>query len=113
MIERRRRRAVARPEALRLLLESVKQRSAISSIAVVDSKGLVVAGAGDDRELVILGTVAAPIAAGSVNVICERLTEGTDVFARSVDGQHYLAALGEKVSRMSEATRAVKRILAA
>ncbi len=113
MIERRRRRATHRPEALRILLESVRDRSDISAIAVVDSRGLVIAGAGEDRDLVILGTVAAPVAAGSINGICERLTEGTDVFARAVDDRHYLAALGDKVSRMTDATRAVKRILAA
>ena len=104
---------MARPEALRILLESVRERSDITSIAVVDARGLVIAGMGTEQELAILGAVAEPVASGSMNETCERLTAGTDVFARAIDGRHYLAALGEKVSRMSEASLAVKRILAA
>ncbi len=115
MKERRRRRSAHKGEALRMLLEAVRDRSDISSIAVVDSRGLVVSGAGTLRELAILGTVAAPAAEGFLSPAFERLTEGTDVMARPVEaptGTMYLAALGRRVTRMVEAARGVERILA-
>src|SRR3954464_12169948 len=108
MNERRRRRSGHKAEALRLLLEVLRRRSDISSIAVVDSRGLVVSGSGTLRELAILGTVAAPAAEGFLSPAFERLTDGTDVMARQVDGPHgtlYLAALGRRVTRMVDAAR--------
>src|SRR3954470_17242296 len=99
MNERRRRRSGHKAEALRLLLEVVRSRSDISSIAVIDSRGLVVSGSGTLRELAILGTIAAPAAEGFMSPSFERLTEGTDVMARPVEGPHgtlYLAALGRR-----------------
>ncbi len=98
-----------------MLLEAVRDRSEVSSIAVVDARGLVVSGAGSLRELAILGTVAAPVAEGYITPTYERLTEGTDVMARAVEtptGTMYLAALGRRVTRMVEAARGVERILA-
>jgi hypothetical protein len=98
-----------------MLLEAVRDRSEISSIAVVDSRGLVVSGAGTLRELAILGTVAAPAAEGFLTPSYDRLTEGTDVMARPVEtptGTMYLAALGRRVTKMVEAARGVERILA-
>ncbi|MFO0739070.1 MAG: hypothetical protein U0270_24450 [Labilithrix sp.] len=112
--ERRRRRSQRTNEALELLLESVKERSDISSIAIVDGRGLVVAGAGAEHELMILGTVAAPAASGTFDTSCERLTEGTDVMSCPLaigEKKMYLAALGDRVSRMPEAARGVARIL--
>src|SRR5688572_739041 len=96
--ERRRRRSGRKDEALRLLLESVRRRSDVSSIAIVDGRGLVVAGDGPERELSILGTVAAPAASGIFDAECERLTAGTDVMSCPValdDRRYYLAALGQ------------------
>lgn len=112
--ERRRRRSAMKDEALRLLLAAVKERSDVTSIAVVDARGLVVSGMGSAHELAILGAVAQPIAAGTVTEVCERLTAGTDVMAKAVRsprGTMYLAALGERVGRMHEAARGVERIL--
>lgn len=112
--ERRRRRSHRTHEALELLLESVKERSDISSIAIVDGRGLVVAGTGDEHELMILGTVAAPAAFGDFDASCEKLTEGTDVMSCPLaigERKMYLAALGDRVSRMPEAARSVARIL--
>ena len=114
MKERRQRRSDRTAEALRLLLETVLDRSAISSIAVVDGRGLVVAGTGPERELLVLGAVAAPAASGAFDAACESLTRGTDVVSCPlvVDGRTmYLAALGERVSRMPEAARSAARIL--
>ena len=101
-------------EALRLLLAAVKARSDVSSIAVVDSRGLVISGMGSAEELAILGAVAEPVASGRVSDLCERLTEGTDILSsalKSGRGPLYLAALGSRVGRMHEAARGIERIL--
>lgn len=112
--ERRTARSEVRVEALALLLQAVKSRSDVSAIAVVDASGLLISGTGTERELAILGAVAEPVAAGEVSELCERLTQGTDVFAKAVQlplGTIYLAALGSRVGRMHEAARGVERIL--
>lgn len=101
-------------EALRLLLAAVKDRSEVSSIAVVDAHGRVISGMGTAQELAILGAVAQPVAGGTLNGLCERLTEGTDVMAKALKSQlgtMYLAALGTRVGRMHEAARGIERIL--
>lgn len=113
--ERRRRRSANRTEALAILLESVRQRSDISSIAIVDGRGTVVAGAGKDAELVVLGTIASRAAHGQIDAACEALTAGTDVLACPLaagERRLYLAALGSRVARMPEAARGALRILA-
>jgi len=112
--ERRTTRSAIKDEALRLLLAAVKERSDVSSIAVVDANGLVISGMGTTRELAILGAIAEPVAGGEVSELCERLTRGTDVLAKAVPsslGTIYLAALGTRVGRMHEAARGVERIL--
>lgn len=114
MIERRKQRSANKDEALKLLMEAVRERSEVSSVALVDTRGFVVSGAGPDEELWILGAIAAPVASGTVNEVCECLTEGTDVISRgvsTVDGTIFIAALGDKVSRMTDAVRAVSRIM--
>ena len=116
MNERRHRRSERRDEALQLLLEAVRERSAVSSIALIDGRGHVLGGVGPEHELLVLGAVAAPAAAGEFDEDCVRLTKGTDVVScpLAVGGQKmFLAALGERVSRMHEAARGVTRILRA
>lgn len=112
--ERRTKRSGVKDEALRLLLAAVKERSDVTSLAIVDARGLVVSGMGTPRELAILGAVAQPVAGGKMTDLCERLTAGTDVISKAVRsplGTMYLAALGDRVGRMHEATRGVERIL--
>ena len=112
--ERRTRRSGIKNEALRLLLAAVKDRSDVTSIAIVDARGIVVSGMGSARELAILGAVAKPIAAGKVTDLCEQLTVGTDVIAKAIRsplGTMYLAALGDRIGRMHEATCGAERIL--
>ncbi len=116
MKERRRRRSGRKDEALYLLLEAVRERSNISSIAIIDGRGLVVAGSGPERELVVLGAVAARAAIGEFDGACERLTIGTDVVSCPLavgERKMYLAALGDRVRRMPEAARNAARILRA
>ena len=112
--ERRTRRSGIKDEALRLLLTAVKERSEVTSIAIVDARGMVISGMGTARELAILGAVAEPIAAGKVTDLCERLTAGTDVMSKAVRsprGTMFLAALGNRVGKMHEAAKGVERIL--
>jgi hypothetical protein len=99
-----------------MLLESVRERSEISSIAIIDGRGRVIAGTGSDYELEVLGVVAGPAASGTFDAICEELTEGTDVVSCPLalgEDRLYLAALGERVARMPEAARGAVRILRA
>ena len=114
MQERRRRRSGRTEEALQLLLSAVYRRSDISAIALVDGRGLVVVGEGPERELFVLGAVAGPASKGPLDPATERLTAGTDVMSCAVEVGNrrlYLAALGERVSRMPEAARGIERIL--
>ena len=116
MVERRRQRSGQKQEALRLLLEAVKARSEISSIALIDGRGMVLEGSGPESELRVLGEVAAPAAAGAIDARFVRLTTGTDVLSCPLalgERRFYLAALGERVARMPEAVRGVSRILRA
>lgn len=116
MQERRKQRSGRRDEALRLLLEAVRERSDISSIAIIDKRGLIVAGSGPEQELMVLGAVAENAATGDADGVVDRLTKGTDVMSCSVSiGEQpmFLAALGERVSRMPDAARGVARILRA
>jgi hypothetical protein len=114
MNERRKKRSRDPREAIGLLLDTVRTRSDVSAIAVVNGQGAVVSGTGSARELEILAAVAAPAAHGYMGSAYDRLTSGTDVLARAIDtnaGTWYLAALGARVSRMVEAARAVERIV--
>jgi hypothetical protein len=116
MNERRRRRSERRDEALRLLFEAVCERSQITSIALVDRHGFVLDGVGPEHELLVLGAVAAPAAEGELDGDCESLIVGTDVLSCPLavgDQKMFLAALGDRVSRMPEAARGVARILRA
>ena len=114
MNERRQKRSGETNEALALLLAAVKDRSDVSSIAIVDARGLVISGVGSAQDLAILGAVAQPVASGTVSALCERLTAGTDVLSKAIDaprGPVYLAALGNRVGRMHDAALGVVRIL--
>lgn len=116
MNERRRMRSERKDVALTLLLTAVKARSEVSSIALIDGRGLVVSGLGSAQELAILGAIAEPVASGVISPLAESLTEGTDVLSKPIDGPYgplFLAALGDRVSRFSDAATACARILAA
>ena len=114
MMERRKKRSEGREEALQFLVEAVADRSDVRAVAVVDDAGRIVAGTGSTGDLSGLQKVAAPVARGQYCAELEAATEGTDVLTRGfvASGETlYLAALGTRVRRMSEAVVGVNRIL--
>jgi hypothetical protein len=115
MFEQRRKRSELRDEALQYLVESVLDRSDITSAALVavpaEGRARIVAGAGRAREVVRLGRVASDVVRGDV----ESLAEEEDVIARAIevgDETLILAAVGARVRRMPEAAAAIARICA-
>jgi hypothetical protein len=115
MQERRTKRSETREEALQYLVEAVADRSEVDAVVLVDDAGHIVAGTGMPIEVRDLARVARPIARGEIGAI-DRLAEGSDVMARGVrvgETTLYFAALGTRVRKMTDAARAVERILAA
>ncbi len=97
-------------------MEAVADRSEVRSVALVDERRRIVAGMGMPRDLAGLAKVAGGVARGERPVEFESVTEGTDLLARGItlgDRTLYLAALGTRVRRMSDAANAVARIFAA
>jgi hypothetical protein len=117
MIERRVKRSADRDEALQFLVESVADRSGVRALVLLDDAGRIVAGTGMPREVVGLVKTARDVAWGRASASdVDAATEGGDVTARPVatrDGMLYFAALGDRMSGVGEAVRAVHRILAA
>lgn len=117
MTERRFKRSTDRDEALQYLVESVADRSGVRALVLVDDAGRIVAGMGMPGEVVGLARTARDVAwrrasAADVDVA----TRGQDVTARPVatrDGMLYFAALGDRMTGLGDAVRAVHRILAA
>ena len=83
----------------------------------MDDAGAIVAGMGMPREVAGLARTARDVAwrrASAADV--DAATPGRDVTARAVatrDGMLYFAALGDRMSGLGDALRAVQRILAA
>ena len=104
-------------EALQYLVEAVLDRSEARSAAIVttiDGRPRVVAGAGEPRDLAGIARVAGPVARGEACAELDAVTEGTDLLTRAVsvgEATYYLAAIGTRVRKMSDAARAIGRIL--
>jgi hypothetical protein len=117
MIDRRSKRSDERGEALQFLVESVADRSGVKALVLTDDAGRIVAGMGMPDAMVGLARAARAVAwkrASASDV--DELTHGDDVTARPVatrDGMLYFAALGDRMSGLGDAVRAVHRILAA
>jgi hypothetical protein len=114
MMNRRTKRSSDAQEALQYLMEAVHDRSAVHAVALVDDAGRIVAGTGMPRELTGLARIAGKVARGEHNLEACDVTKDTDVMSRGVRAAgktFYLAALGDRVSRMPDAARAVARIL--
>jgi hypothetical protein len=112
-MERRTRRSSDRLQALQHLVEAVARRSEVEAVALVNETGRVVAGVGDAQRLESLGSLAMPMARGEFCADFEAATDGTDFFTREIElaqGSLFLAALGTRVRKMSDAAKAVARI---
>lgn len=82
-------------------------------MAIVDDSGRLVAGVGLPVALRGLAEVARDAARGESTPALDRVTAGTDYFARRVEccgGSMVIAALGERMRRWPEAIRALSRI---
>jgi len=116
MLERRNKRSLDRVEALQYLVEAVADRSDVKALVLVDEGGRMMAGMGASRDLRGLARTARDVAwrrASAADV--DAATPGGDVTARTVatrDGMLYFAALGDRVTGVGDAVRAVQRILA-
>ena len=116
MDERRIKRSADREEALQYLVEAVADRSGVRALVLVDDSGSIVAGMGLPGELRGLAGAARDVAWGRASLaqIDAAARRGGDVTARSVatrDGMMYFAALGDRVTGVGDAVRAVQRIL--
>ncbi len=117
MTERRSKRSTDRTEALQYLVEAVADRSHAPALVLVDDSGRIVAGMGMPREVAGLASAARDVAWGRCSAAkLEHATGGGDVTARSIttrDGMLYVAALGDRMTAVGDAVRAVQRIVTA
>lgn len=115
MNERRVKRSGEREEALQFLVEAVADRSDVSALVLLDDAGHIVAGMGMPKDVVGLLRTARGVAWGHASAAdVDAATGGRDVTTRSVatrDGMLHFAALGDRVSAVGDAVRAVQRIL--
>ncbi|MGH7294258.1 MAG: hypothetical protein ACRELB_04970 [Polyangiaceae bacterium] len=117
MIDRRSKRSDDRAEALQFLVESMADRSGVKALVLMDDGGRIVAGMGMPDAIVGLAQAARDVAwrrASAAEV--DEATRGDDVTARPIatrEGMLYFAALGDRMSGLGDAVRAVHRILAA
>jgi hypothetical protein len=115
MIDRRVKRSADPQEALQFLVESVADRSRVRALVLVDHADRIVAGMGMPSELVGLVRTARSVACGRASECdLDAATGGHDVTARSLatpTGPLYLAALGDRMTGLGDAMRAVGRIL--
>jgi hypothetical protein len=112
--DRRRKRSNNWQEALQHLVESLFDRSDARAVALIDTKGRVIAGTGTWNDLRGLAIITPPLARGEACAEFERATDGTDYFSRCIgvpSGTVYLAALGTRLGRLHEAVTGVFRIL--
>jgi hypothetical protein len=117
MTERRSKRSSERVEALQFLVEAVADRSNAPALVLVDDSGRIVAGMGMPTEVAGLARAARDVAWGrSSPQKLESVTGGGDVTARSIatrDGMLYVAVLGDRMTAVGDAVRAVQRIVTA
>ncbi|HEX7665323.1 MAG TPA: hypothetical protein VF407_12450 [Polyangiaceae bacterium] len=116
MDNRRVKRSIEREEALQYLMESLADRSEVHAVALVDDDGRIVAGTGMPAELAGLAKIAKDGIRREPSSLFEGATRGTDFFGREItltDGPMYLAALGRRVRKMSDAAVAIERIVKA
>lgn len=113
--ERRIKRSGDRTEALQYLVETVADRSRAKALVLVDDAGRIVAGMGRPCDVTGLAGTARDVAQKRATVAqIDAAIRGGDVTARRLptgEGTLYLAAIGDRMSGVGEAMRAVNRIL--
>jgi hypothetical protein len=114
MNDRRMKRSTDRNEALQYLVETVADRSGVRALVLVDDGGHIVAGMGMPSDVTGLARTARDVAWRRASVAdVDAATPGRDVTARTVatrGGLVYFAALGDAMSGVGDAVRAVQRI---
>ena len=116
MDNRRTKRSTEREEALQYLMESLADSSEVHAVALVDGQGHIVAGMGMPTEIAGLAKIARSGIRREPSDQFDEVTRGTDFFGREIplaDGPVFLAALGRRVRKMSDAVVAVERIVKA
>lgn len=113
--ERRIKRSGNRGEALQFLVETIADRSGVRALVLLDDAGHIVAGMGRPNEVMGLAGTARDVAERRASLQqIEAAIRGGDVTARSLptrEGTLYLAAVGDRMSGVGNAVRAVHRIL--
>ncbi len=94
-------------------MESLADRSEVHAVALVDEEGRIVAGMGMPNELAGLAKIARGGIRREPSDQFEEVTRGTDFFGKEIPlagGRVFLAALGRRVRKMSDAAVAIDRI---
>ena len=115
--ERRKQRSSEHCTALRYQLESTRKRGRMTALALTDSRGMLVAWAGENGLCEELGAVAPLVARGAPPQITPEAGTLHDVAVRAIDcfGEAlFLASVGGGVARealLSHSARGIHRIL--
>lgn len=117
MTERRHHRSNDPSRALELLLDAVASRSCVTTVAVVDAEGRVVARRGPEGEARAVARVAQALAGGAPESAWgdDVLPEGgPDVVVRRVADTSrplFVGGVGSSIARLADAARGVGRIV--
>lgn len=117
MMERRQHRSTDPSRALEHLLDAVASRSRVSTVAVVDAEGRVVACRGPASEARAVARVAQALAGAAADTPLDdaMLPEGVaDVVVRRVADRSpplFVGGVGSSIARLADAARGVGRIL--
>jgi hypothetical protein len=114
-MERRTKRSGDRATALQYLVETVADRSGVRALVLCDDAGTILAGMGPANDVSGLARAALDVAwkRATPNSVAAITAKG-DVTARGLatpDGMLYFGALGDRVTGVGDAVRAVHRIL--
>ncbi len=116
---RRRRRSGERGEALAYYFEALAEREGIEAVALVDERGGLLFGGGTAHGVYDMDEIAHAAmltASGSEPDALDTITRGADFYACRIEaaGKSYVVtSLGKRVRRVSDAAKAIERILAA
>jgi len=115
--ERRKQRSNEHHTALHYQLESTRKRGKMTALALTDSRGVLMAWAGENQLCEELGAVAPLLARGAPQQVSGDAGELRDVAVRAIDcfGEAlFLASVGGGVARealLSHSARGIHRIL--